>query len=74
MPSCIDADMGTCNIASTMKNILISPLIALVLPFVLVTGQAADPPVVPPREGKSETLQLFNGKDWEGWEGNMKRW
>jgi hypothetical protein len=29
---------------------------------------------VPPREGKSETLVLFNGKDTQGWDGNMKHW
>ncbi len=26
-------------------------------------------PEVPPREGKSETIKLFNGKDLDGWEG-----
>src|SRR5438552_12218612 len=35
-------------------------------------GKAA--PVVPPRQGKSETLQLFNGKDLEGWEGYSHLW
>ena len=29
---------------------------------------------MPPREGKSETIQLFNGKDLDGWEGNMDLW
>ncbi|MDB5391457.1 MAG: hypothetical protein JWM11_7103, partial [Planctomycetaceae bacterium] len=31
-------------------------------------------PVVPPREGKSESYDLFNGKDLEGWEGHTKLW
>jgi len=31
-------------------------------------------PVVPPREGKSESYDLFNGKDLEGWEGHEKLW
>jgi hypothetical protein len=31
-------------------------------------------PVVPPREGKSETKDLFNGKDLEGWEGYTDLW
>jgi hypothetical protein len=35
-------------------------------------GKAA--PVVPPRPGKSETLQLFNGKNLEGWEGFSHLW
>ena len=36
--------------------------------------QAADAPVVPPKEGKSETIQLFNGKTLEGWQGHKKYW
>jgi hypothetical protein len=31
-------------------------------------------PVVPPREGKSETIKLFNGKDLDGWEGYPDHW
>jgi len=31
-------------------------------------------PVVPPRQGKSETIQLFNGKDLDGWEGHKHLW
>jgi hypothetical protein len=31
-------------------------------------------PEVPPREGKSETIELFNGKNLEGWEGHKKYW
>src|SRR5436190_11819354 len=31
-------------------------------------------PDVPPKEGKSETIQLFNGKDLEGWEGHENLW
>jgi hypothetical protein len=31
-------------------------------------------PVVPPREGKSETIKLFNGKNLDGWEGNEHLW
>lgn len=31
-------------------------------------------PVIPPREGKSETIQLFNGKDLDGWEGHPDLW
>lgn len=30
--------------------------------------------VLPPREGKSETIKLFNGKDLTGWTGNEKLW
>jgi hypothetical protein len=31
-------------------------------------------PIVPPREGKSETIKLFNGKDLDGWEGHRHLW
>jgi hypothetical protein len=33
-----------------------------------------EPPIVKPREGKSETMKLFNGKDLDGWEGNTDLW
>jgi Domain of Unknown Function (DUF1080) len=33
-----------------------------------------EPPILKPREGKSETIKLFNSKDLDGWEGDMKRW
>lgn len=36
--------------------------------------QAGTPPEVPPRQGKSETIRLFNGKDLEGWEGHPHLW
>jgi Domain of Unknown Function (DUF1080) len=31
-------------------------------------------PVVPPRTGKSETIDLFNGKNLDGWEGHKDLW
>jgi hypothetical protein len=31
-------------------------------------------PVVPPLKGESETIQLFNGKDLDGWEGHENLW
>jgi hypothetical protein len=31
-------------------------------------------PVVPPREGKRETIKLFNGSDLTGWVGHKKYW
>lgn len=33
-----------------------------------------DAPVVPPREGKSETIHLFDGKSLDGWEGYSDLW
>jgi hypothetical protein len=35
---------------------------------------AKDAPVVPPRQGKSETIKLFNGKDLTGWVGYKDLW
>lgn len=33
-----------------------------------------EPPVVPPRQGKRETLRPFNGTDLKGWIGHEKYW
>ncbi len=33
-----------------------------------------EPPVVKPREGKSETIKLFDGKSLDGWEGYADLW
>lgn len=35
---------------------------------------AKETPVVPPREGKSETIHLFDGKTLNGWEGYEDLW
>jgi hypothetical protein len=35
---------------------------------------SAPAPVVPPREGTSEKITLFNGKDLDGWEGHPSLW
>jgi hypothetical protein len=47
----------------------------------LATGSIADAgkegkkaPEIPPRQGKSETIQLFNGKNLDGWEGYKDLW
>ena len=37
-------------------------------------GKDKKAPEVPPREGTSETIKLFNGKDLEGWEGHENLW
>jgi|SRR6185295_8632087 len=37
-------------------------------------AHAADAPQVPPKQGKSETIKLFNGKNLDGWEGYDKYW
>jgi hypothetical protein len=50
------------------------PLWFALLAVSLAAAEEKKTPVVPPREGKSETTQLFNGKDLEGWEGNKDLW
>jgi hypothetical protein len=35
---------------------------------------AAEAPLVPPLKGKSETIELFNGKNLDGWRGHQKHW
>jgi Domain of Unknown Function (DUF1080) len=54
-------------------------LLLVALSAGLAAGQAkkAPPkaaPVVPPREGKSETIHLFDGKTLHGWEGYEDLW
>src|SRR5262245_84115 len=53
---------------------LVSSLI-VVLGLAPVAGQEKkEPPVVPPRKGEREMINLFNGKDLTDWEGHKKYW
>src|SRR5262245_30375264 len=50
---------------------------ALTLGLAAAQAKKAPPeeaPVVPPREGKSETIHLFDGKPQPGWEGHDDPW
>lgn len=49
---------------------------ALMLATVTQTSSAGGKtaPEIPPRKGKSETIQLFNGKDLKGWKGYTDLW
>ena len=58
---------------------LFLPVLASMLVFVQTTAAAEgqkkeSAPVVPPRKGKREVIQLFNGKDLKGWTGHEKYW
>src|ERR1700676_4070548 len=53
---------------------VIVPLLVGGLAAAADTKPAKEAPVVPPREGKSETIRLFNGKDLQGWVGNSDLW
>jgi Domain of Unknown Function (DUF1080) len=48
--------------------------LALFADFAPADDKDKKAPVVPPRRGKSETIQLFNGKDLDGWEGHKNLW
>jgi Domain of Unknown Function (DUF1080) len=48
--------------------------LALFADFAPADDKDKKAPVVPPRQGKSETIQLFNGKDLDGWEGHKNLW
>ena len=61
----------------------LSAFLALALPILAglsssLPGRADDKkkeaPIVPPRQGQSETITLFNGKDLDGWEGHSHLW
>jgi hypothetical protein len=49
-------------------------LLAAACGFALADDKEKKAPVIPPREGKSETIHLFNGKDLDGWEGHKNLW
>jgi hypothetical protein len=50
-------------------------MLALTLGMAGVTLDAkAQAPVVPPRSGPTETIQLFDGKSLNGWAGHFKHW
>ena len=53
-------------------------LATVALTFVCATASLAEEkketPLVPPREGKREKIELFNGKDLTGWEGHDHYW
>src|SRR5262245_12996618 len=53
-------------------------LIASAVLFAFVAAPAAaadpDPPVVPPKKGKSEKIELFDGKTLDGWDGHKNLW
>ncbi len=63
-----------------MKRIAVAALVLTAgLAWALVAVPAADAPkkeapVIPPRQGKSETIKLFNGITFDGWEGRKDRW
>ncbi len=63
----------TLNHGRRSSLILLALLLAvLAVPDVVRADEPAA--VVPPREGKRETIKLFNGKDLTGWVGHPELW
>jgi len=59
----------------TLASRLFSILTILLLLSAQLVALADEPaPVVPPRQGKRETIKLFNGKDLTGWVGHPELW
>jgi hypothetical protein len=52
---------------------LIGMVVWLLLP-VHASAEGKNAPVVPPRQGNSETIKLFNGHDLDGWDGYSHLW
>jgi hypothetical protein len=61
-----------------MKKLLPGVVLLVLFPLFLLgqtpAGGGKKAPVIPPREGKSETIKLFNGENLDGWEGHKKLW
>jgi Domain of Unknown Function (DUF1080) len=58
-----------------MKRFLsLAAALLVALPTLAADKPATETPIVKPKEGKSETITLFDGKTLEGWEGHEKLW
>jgi hypothetical protein len=57
-----------------MRFLVTLSLLSLIGPAAAQEKKAAEAPVVPPREGKTETIRLFDGKSLDGWEGYADLW
>lgn len=58
----------------TRRMLIAVGLLAGLLPQALRSADKKEPPIVPPREGKKEKVEIFNGKDLTGWVGHKKYW
>jgi Domain of Unknown Function (DUF1080) len=57
-----------------MRRLLCAALLLLGPALFAVADDKKQPPVVPPKTGTSETVQLFNGQNLDGWEGYTDLW
>jgi hypothetical protein len=49
-------------------------ILSILCPFALRGEEKKGPPIVPPKRGKREVIEVFNGKDLTGWVGHKKYW
>ena len=56
------------------RELLIASLLAVLSVGTGWSQEKKEAPVVPPRQGKREVVEIFNGKDLKGWVGNEKLW
>ena len=56
-----------------MKRLLLLVCLVALVPTVPAADKK-EAPVVPPKKGASETIELFNGKDLDGWVGHFRYW
>ena len=56
------------------RTLLVASLFAMLSVGTGWSQEKKEAPVVPPREGKRETVEIFNGKDLKGWVGHEKYW
>ncbi len=59
---------------SLRREFVVAGLIALLSVGTGWSQEKKEAPVVPPREGKREVVEIFNGKDLNGWVGHFKYW
>lgn len=52
----------------------VAAALGLFISMAATTARAADAPLVPPKQGQSETIKLFDGHDLKGWHGNDSLW
>ena len=59
-----------------MKRLLLLAGLALLIAAGPIGNaqEKKEAPVVPPRKGESKTIELFNGKDLDGWAGHFRYW
>ena len=56
------------------RNLFLIPVVMLLATGVVDAQETKEAPIVPPRTGKGEVVEIFDGKDLKGWIGHQKYW